>query len=54
MNMQLVEKIQEIANQKNITAAQLSLAWLLSKNVVVIPGTTKSFHGWRRMLEVLI
>lgn len=42
-NLRLVEKIKEIANQKNCTAAQLALAWVLaSRNYIVpIPGTTK-------------
>jgi aryl-alcohol dehydrogenase-like predicted oxidoreductase len=41
-NLELVDKIKEIANQRGCTAAQLALAWVLSKddNTVTIPGTT--------------
>ncbi|MEO8399072.1 MAG: aldo/keto reductase [Ignavibacteriaceae bacterium] len=40
-NLELVEKVKEIAKEKNITAAQLALAWVLSKgkDIVPIPGT---------------
>ena len=40
-NAALVARLQEIARQRGCTAAQLSLAWLLSKGpgVIPIPGT---------------
>lgn len=40
-NLQLVEKVKEIATQKNCTPAQLALAWLLAQgeDIVPIPGT---------------
>ena len=40
-NLELVEKVKEIAAQKNCTPAQLALAWLLAKgeDIVPIPGT---------------
>ena len=43
INMKLVDKVNEIAKRKNITAAQLALAWTLakSKNIIPIPGTKK-------------
>lgn len=42
-NRQLAKAIGEIARGKNITASQLSLAWLLNKNqdMIPIPGTKK-------------
>jgi aryl-alcohol dehydrogenase-like predicted oxidoreductase len=42
-NLQLVERIQQIAGEKSCTPAQLALAWLLAqgKDLVPIPGTTK-------------
>jgi aryl-alcohol dehydrogenase-like predicted oxidoreductase len=41
-NLDLVERIQEIAKHRKVTASQLALAWLLSRpNVTPIPGTTK-------------
>ena len=42
-NMALKDFIQELAEKKNISAAQFSLAWLLSQKpfIVPIPGTSK-------------
>lgn len=46
VNMRLVEVIREWANQKGITPAQFSLAWLLVQKpwIVPIPGTTQLNH----------
>ncbi|MEM8683054.1 MAG: aldo/keto reductase [Pseudomonadota bacterium] len=43
-NLELVELIQEIADEKSCTPAQLALAWLLAQSdeVVPIPGTRRS------------
>ena len=40
-NLELVEKIKDLANEKGVTAAQLALAWVLAQgeDVVPIPGT---------------
>lgn len=40
-NLDLVKKVEEIALDKNITAGQLALAWVLSRgdDIVPIPGT---------------
>ncbi|NJK38132.1 MAG: aldo/keto reductase [Oscillatoriales cyanobacterium RM1_1_9] len=40
-NWELVEKVKEIAAQKQCTLAQLALAWLLAKgeDIIPIPGT---------------
>jgi len=42
-NLKLVEKIKEIAAQKQCTPAQLALAWLLAKgeDIIPIPGTKR-------------
>ena len=42
-NLQLVERVREIAAEKRCTPAQLALAWLLAQgqDVVPIPGTKK-------------
>jgi len=42
-NLQLVEKVREIAKEKNCTLAQLALAWLLAQgeDIVPIPGTKR-------------
>jgi len=42
-NMALVELIREIARRKNVTPAQIAIAWLLARKpwIVPIPGTRK-------------
>ncbi|CAG8472814.1 5715_t:CDS:2 [Funneliformis caledonium] len=42
-NLDIVDKIQEFATKKGVTASQLCLAWVLaqSDNMIVIPGTKK-------------
>lgn len=42
-NKQLVDKLEEIAKDKNCTPAQLALAWLLhqGEDIIPIPGTKK-------------
>ena len=47
-NLDLVERVEEIATRKRCTPAQLALAWLLTqgKDIVPIPGTKQ-----RRYLE---
>ena len=45
-NLELVDRIAEIAGEKNATPAQLALAWVLAQgdDVVPIPGTTSISH----------
>ncbi|WP_409310314.1 aldo/keto reductase [Pectobacterium sp. B1J-3] len=47
-NLQLVEKIKQLANEKGVTPSQLALAWVLAQDehIVPIPGTKR-----RRYLE---
>jgi aryl-alcohol dehydrogenase-like predicted oxidoreductase len=42
-NLELVEKVKEIADEKGVTPGQLALAWLLAQgdDVVPIPGTKR-------------
>jgi aryl-alcohol dehydrogenase-like predicted oxidoreductase len=42
-NLQLVERVKEIATEKDVTPGQLALAWLLHRgdDVVPIPGTKR-------------
>ena len=42
-NLQLVERVKEIASNKGVTPGQLALAWLLAKSneIVPIPGTKR-------------
>jgi aryl-alcohol dehydrogenase-like predicted oxidoreductase len=43
-NLGLVRRVEELAEAKGVTAAQLALAWVLAKgeDVVPIPGTTRA------------
>jgi len=45
-NLELVERIGEIASRRGVTAGQLALAWVLaqSRDIVAIPGTTRRIH----------
>lgn len=45
-NLRLVEKLNAFGRTRGMTAAQVSLAWLLAKydKTVPIPGTTKLSH----------
>jgi aryl-alcohol dehydrogenase-like predicted oxidoreductase len=47
-NLELVQRVQEIAAEKGVTPAQLALAWVLTRgdDIVPIPGTK-----WVRYLE---
>lgn len=42
-NMQLVEYVEDLAKEKNVTSAQIALGWLLAQKpwIVPIPGTKK-------------
>ena len=42
-NLELVNRVKEIAEEKGVTPGQLALAWVLSRgdDIVPIPGTTK-------------
>lgn len=43
LNLDLVEKVEELAREKGCTASQLALAWVLAQgeDIVAIPGTKK-------------
>lgn len=45
-NLQLVDKIKELAEKRGVLAGQLALAWVLAQSghIVPIPGTTKVKH----------
>lgn len=40
-NIELVEAIEAMAAEKNITSSQLALAWIMQKGIVPIPGTKR-------------
>lgn len=42
-NMELVEKLKEIASKKGCTPSQLSLAWLLAQGEDVPPPKVRAF-----------
>jgi aryl-alcohol dehydrogenase-like predicted oxidoreductase len=45
-NLELVERVKEIADEKSVTPGQLALAWVLAQgeDIVPIPGTTTIRH----------
>ncbi|MEJ2237019.1 MAG: aldo/keto reductase [Gemmatimonadales bacterium] len=44
-NLDVVDKVHEIAETRGVTSSQLALAWLLSRaNITPIPGTTSVAH----------
>ncbi len=49
-NLKIVNRVKEIAQEKNCTPAQLVLAWLLAKseNIIPIPGTKQSRQTRRK------
>ena len=40
-NLELVEEIRKMSSAKNITMAQLAIAWVIAKGAVAIPGTKR-------------
>ena len=40
-NIELLEAIENMAKEKEITSSQLALAWIISKGIVPIPGTKR-------------
>ncbi|MFW0715007.1 aldo/keto reductase [Pedobacter sp. N23S346] len=40
-NIELVEAIEAMAAEKNITSTQLGLAWIINKGIIPIPGTKR-------------
>lgn len=40
-NIELVEAIENLTKEKEITSSQLALAWIISKGIVPIPGTKR-------------
>jgi len=45
-NLELVERVQELAAERDVTPGQLALAWVAAQgdDVVPIPGTTRAEH----------
>jgi len=45
-NLELVERVEELAAEKDVTPGQLALAWVLAQgdDIVPIPGTTHVEH----------
>jgi aryl-alcohol dehydrogenase-like predicted oxidoreductase len=45
-NLELVDRVKEIADRKGVPAGQLALAWILAQgeDIVPIPGTTRRNH----------
>ena len=53
-NLESVDRLAEIAREKNVTPAQLALAWVLAQgdDVVPIPGTTRVSHLEQNLVGV--
>jgi aryl-alcohol dehydrogenase-like predicted oxidoreductase len=45
-NLELVEKIEKLAREKNCTPAQLAIAWVLAQgeDIITIPGSKRIIH----------
>ena len=45
-NLKLVDKLKKLAKKKNVSEAQLALAWVINKGkeIIAIPGTTRISH----------
>lgn len=43
-NLDLVKEVEQMAEEKDVTPAQLALAWVVRQGAVPIPGTTKRTH----------
>lgn len=41
-NIELVEAVEKMAVEKNVTSSQLALAWIISKGILPIPGTKRT------------
>jgi len=57
-NQKLVEKVKEIATEKDVTPSQVALAWVLAKgdDIAAIPGTRRSKYlnlNWATQVIVL-
>ena len=57
-NQKLVEKVKEIATEKDITPSQVALAWVLAKgeDIAAIPGTRRSKYlnlNWATQVIIL-
>lgn len=53
-NIELVEAIGKMAEEKNITSSQLALAWIMSKGIVPIPGTKRRKYIEQNIASVSI
>lgn len=49
-NMELVDALKSLASKKNVTPAQLTLAWVIAQGCIPIPGTTKASVIRRRSI----
>jgi len=57
-NQKLVEKVKEIATEKDVTPSQVALAWVLAKgdDIATIPGTRRSKYlnlNWATQVIIL-
>lgn len=53
-NIELVEAIEAIAQEKSVTSSQLALAWIMSKGILPIPGTKRRKYLEQNLAATLI
>ncbi|RNI28377.1 aldo/keto reductase [Rufibacter immobilis] len=53
-NLELVNAIETLAGEKNVTPSQLALAWIMSKDILPIPGTKRRKYLEQNMAATAI
>ena len=53
-NIALVEAIEAMAEEKNVSSSQLALAWIISKGIIPIPGTKRRKYVEQNILAASI
>ena len=43
-DLRIIERVEEIADKKNISMTEISLAWLMTKVTAPVVGATKKHH----------
>jgi aryl-alcohol dehydrogenase-like predicted oxidoreductase len=53
-NIELVEAIEKLAEEKNVTSSQLAIAWIMSKGILPIPGTKRRKYLEQNLMAATI
>ncbi|RZL50711.1 MAG: aldo/keto reductase [Pedobacter sp.] len=51
-NIELVNAIEALAEEKNVTSSQLAIAWIMSKGIIPIPGTKRRKYVEQNMASI--